>query len=213
MVEELDDLQALWRAQRAESAPRLEPVAMTTALRHHAARERRASAVKIGAPSATVLMAVWWMVVSGGRSRTIGLGALWCIAAAASVALAEWRRSRTLSRLDFSAPSMAFIESSLAVLERHHAAGIRSARLLATAFIGGVNVMVFGMTQGSAAGTRIGLHLACTVLPLAAYAIGIRARRRRAAAAYTPLLAQLRTARDGMRAPDEGGPRGGPGDE
>ncbi len=197
MAEHFDDLQAVWRAYRPDAGG-IQPAAVAAALERHTAREQRMMVAKMIVPVLALCAAVGWLFSGHGRPMLVGVGVLWSIAATAVVLGLEWRRYRSLSRLDFAAPSAEFVDTALGLLHRYQAGATGAARTLTWNLIGGLNVTALGVAEPRPPAGRIVLHILCIAVPLIAYHLGNRVRRRRIDAGCAPLIDQLRSARRGL---------------
>lgn len=190
-----DHLQALWAAQHVADGSGEEAAALAARLKRFGRREVSIGATKAAVVCVAVIPALW-LALRHATSPVVIAGALWSAAAVVVVVALQRRDQDMLSRLDYAATSSEFVDSALGALERYQAAAVNRARGLTAALVVGLNAMVLGTSHGGNAWSHVVLHLVCTLLPLAAYGLGVRMRRRRTAATCEPLRRHLEEIRD-----------------
>jgi hypothetical protein len=194
-VDDFDVLQAAWNRQPAADLSRDQAGAVASRLAGRSRREVSIGGAKAGLAAAALLVAVLSLLRHGGLSTAATIGIWWCAAAVLGAIVVQWRERGMLARLDFAAPSAAFAEAALAALARHDRVVVTVARALTVALVLGLNLIVSGVAIADPS-SRVAGRVACTAIPVAAYAAGAALRRRRARGSGGSPASSLRTFRD-----------------
>lgn len=194
-MDDFDALQATWSRQPVPELPRGPAAAAATRIQARSRREVAAGGAKAGLAAAALVVAVLMLLRHGGLSPLATVGVWWCAAAVLAAIGVQWRERQALARLDYAAPSSAFVDAAIAALARHDLVVVRSARALTVALIVGLNLIASGIDIAGPS-MRVAGRAACTALPVAAYVAGAALRRRRAREAGGSPGSSLRAFRD-----------------
>ena len=174
-----EELQELWQGQAGPAVQPAEIAALTRSLRAYGRRQKWI----LGGKVLLVSTILGWSL-SRCRQPNQVAGLLLVALAAALVLTFEWRNQRRIARLDFTAPSLGFVNSAIERLRAQR----DPFRRLYWPFLGTV---VLGMNVLLGTPHRIGWRLFASALPFGACELGLWVRRKRLAIECRPLFEQL----------------------
>ena len=174
-----EDLQGLWQGQAGPAVSPADIAALTRSLHRYGRRQRWV----FGGNVLLVSSILGWSFTRCREPNQIAALLLVTLAVAVVLSL-EWRNQGRIARLDFTAPTLGFVNATMDRL----AAQSNPFRRLYWPFIGTV---VIAMNLMLGASHRIGLRLLASALPFGACELGLWFRRKRMAAECRPLLRQL----------------------
>lgn len=184
-----EELQQLWQSQPQPQVPALaaESRRMAGTLRRFRRRQYVINALKL-------MMIVWlgWFLPSRlGISVLTLLGVGLLLAGMINPMVSDWRSQSAIARLDFTRPSVGFLDTTLERLRDpnapFHKAGWMGIAMIAT----GANLMFLGPWARETLLVRIAYHTAITVVPFAAFTFGLKVRAKRYAMEYKPMVERL----------------------
>jgi hypothetical protein len=196
---EFEQLQQLWQAQRAPVAA-MAAASLAEALRSYSRRQNWVSIAKF-ILVATILGQAFYRMshrsaeMVGGMAL-VAAGALWAL-------LMDWRGQRSIARLNFAAPSAAFLRTAIDKLRRQWNPFGRYYWPFLACMVAGINLMFLDSLQSKTPAMRMLWHGFGTVLPFAGYQLGLRIRRRRFEAECRPLLDRLIAVKDSLEEPPQ----------
>jgi hypothetical protein len=184
-----EELQQLWQSQPQPAAPAVaaESRDMAAALR----RFRRRQYVINGIKLIGIVWVTWFCLSRPGVSVLTVLGQGLILAGMTNAMVTDWRIQSAIARLDFTRPSVGFVDASLERLRDPNAPFRRTGWLGIAMAAAGMNLMFMGQWATETLHSRIASHAAVTLLPFAAFAFGLKARAKRYAMEYKPLVERL----------------------
>ena len=186
-----EELQQLWQNQ-----PQPQPPAVVEESRGMAAvlrRFRRRQYVINGIKLAAMAWVIWFVLSRPGLSVLTVLAQGLFLAAMISAVVTDWRIQSDIAWLDFTRPSVGFVDATLDRLRDPNAPFRRTGWLCTALLAAGINLMMLAgpsATQKTLF-SRIASHTAATLFPFAAFALGLKVRAKRYAMEYKPLVARL----------------------
>ncbi len=187
-----EELQELWQSQLQSEPPAVaaESRGLPAALR----RFRRRQYVVNGIKSVVIVWVAWFLLSRLGVSilSVLGLGLL--LAGMINPMVTDWRTQSAIARLDFTRPSVGFLDATLERLRDPNDpnAPFRRAGWMGVAMIAaGANLIFAGSWATGTLGSRIASHTAVTLVPFAAFTFGLKIRAKRYAMEYKPLVERL----------------------
>jgi len=184
---QFEKLQDLW--QRQSVAPALEVDAERLA-RSVQAYARRQAYVNVAKALVIAIVLAWSFSRVPATPRVVA--GLAIVALAAGVMLVrEWRMQRAIARLEFGAPSLGFVRSTMDRLYRQHDAHQR----LYWPFIGS---MVLGLNLILSSTARLWERALLSGLPFFAFELGMWLRRKRFEMECRPLIERLSAMRSSL---------------
>ena len=192
-----EELQQLWRRQPQSAMPPHDAAALSNAFHRYG---RRYDLINLG--KVVVIACQLIFLVAQLRHRPLALfGA--CIADFSAILflVSDWRTQRAIARLNFAAPSVAFLRSALARLEAQ-----RNPFRTREFYIATGGVWVGSNLTSAAMGPQMKLSRALfalafsTAAPFAAYALGRRIRGKRFEKECRPLIERLQRVLEIMEA-------------
>ena len=187
-----EELQQLWQSQ-----PQPEPPVVAAESRGMAAtlrRFRRRQYVFNGFKLMVVVWLGWFLLSRLGISVLSVMGVGLLLAGMINPMVSDWRSQSAIARLDFTRPSVGFLEATLERLRDpndpnapFHKAGWMGIAMIAT----GANLMFAGPWAPETLRLRIAYHTVITVVPFAAFTFGLKVRAKRYAMEYKPMVERL----------------------
>jgi hypothetical protein len=182
-----EKLQELWQGQAGPAVSAADTLRLTRSLRDYGRRQNYINTAKALLVAA---MMVWWLGRAHVPARAIaGFGLIGL--AAAAVVIRDWRTQRAIARLDFSAPSLGFVQAAIHRLMQQR----DPCRRIYWPFMAS---LVAGMNLALAPTHRWWLRAVASGLPFAAFELGMWVRRRRFDLECRPLLDQLAAMRSAL---------------
>jgi hypothetical protein len=178
---QFEQLQEIWQQQPRPRALAPDPAAIAAATRSFSRRHTALSAVKLGI--------VTGLLATGCRfnpSPWFCGGAAVIFVCAVLMIVLDWRSRRRIARLEFYAPSIAFVDSAIAGLAARRNPFRRQYWIL-PGILAGANMMLYGISSRPPATVQA----AATLLCAASFLAGLHLRRRRCDFESRPLLNQL----------------------
>jgi hypothetical protein len=176
---QFEKLQELWQGQASPAVSAGEIAAMTRSLHAYGRRQRWV----IGGKVLLICAILGWSLARVHRPNQVA--GLLVVAAAAGVVLTlEWRGQRRIAQLDFTAPSLGFVNGAIDRLR----AQVNPFRRVYWPFVAAI---VLGMNLMLGSARHIGWRLFASALPFGAVEFGLWIRRKRLTAECRPLLNQL----------------------
>jgi len=167
-----EELQELWQAQPEQEPIAFDACGLAGELRRFGRRQTWINLVK-------VCLLIWssWVLLT----RSLWAPAAVCGLVLIDIGLAiylvlDWRNQVGLSRLDFSAPSVAFLRHAHERLQHQLNPMRRVFWFLVLSLGGGFNLILLAR-HGASLSVRIAQHLSATALPFAAYVVGLKIRQ------------------------------------
>lgn len=183
---QFEKLQELWQAQTAPSARVGDVLQLTRLLRAYG---RRQSAINAAKGLIVTAVLVWSATHVPQTPRALAGIALIGLASL-SLVVRDWRNQRDISRSDFSAPSLRFIEDRIARLREQRDPYRRYYWVLMGAVVTGMNLA--DMKHGFWA------RVAFSALPFLGFEAGTAVRRKRYDVECRPLFEQLSAMRSSL---------------
>jgi hypothetical protein len=184
-----EELQQLWQNQ-----PQPEPPAVAAESRGMAAalrRFRRRQYVINGIKLVLIVCLTWFCLSRPGVSVLTVLGQGLILAGMINAMVTDWRIQSAIARLDFTRPSVGFLDATLERLRDPNAPFRRTGWLGIALVAAGINLMFAGPSATEALPSRIASHTAFTLFPFAAFAFGLKVRAKRYSMEYKPLVERL----------------------
>jgi hypothetical protein len=184
-----EELQQLWQNQPQPDGPALaaESSGIAATLRRFRHRQYLINGIKL----AVIVWLTWFMLSRLGLSVLTGLGVGLFVAGFISTVVIDWRIQSAITRLDFTYPSVGFVDATLERL-RDPNAPFRWIGWMCIALVAvGINLMFAGRSATESLPSRIASHIAVTLLPFVAFAFGLKVRAKRYTMEYKPLLERL----------------------
>ncbi len=185
-----EQLQSVWQAQPQPRALAFDPALTAAGFRRYGRRQDRINSAKL---LLVASMLAWSAYMA--RSPWFVAGMLWIAAGAVLMIAMDWRKQRRIAGLDFSAPSLAFVQQAHLSLLAQRSPFRRQYWIFFLTVLGGFNIMFFGEAWSAGRSPRIAIHLAGSALCVAAICLGLFIRRKRFEAECRPLLNQLASLR------------------
>ncbi|HEY7392527.1 MAG TPA: hypothetical protein VH640_28665 [Bryobacteraceae bacterium] len=184
-----EELQELWQNQPQPQAFAVaaESRGMAAALRRFRHRQYVINGIKL----AVIVWVTWSMLSRPGISVLTVLGLGMGLAGMVNAVVTDWRIQSAIARLDFTRPSVGFIDTTLERLRDPNAPFRRTGWLGIALLAGGINLMLAGPSATETFASRIASHAAATFFPFAAFAFGLKLRAKRYALEYKPLVEQM----------------------
>jgi hypothetical protein len=180
-----EELQQLLQNQAQPQPPSLavDSRGMAAALR----RFRRRQYVINGIKLVVIAWAVWFVLSRPGLSLFTVLVQGLFLAGMITAMVTDWRIQSDIARLDFTRPSVGFLEATLERLCDPNAPFWRTGWLCMALLAACLNLMLAGSSATQTLPARIASHAAATFFPFAAFALGLKVRAKR----YRPLVERL----------------------
>jgi hypothetical protein len=187
-----EELQQLWQSQPQPEPPAVaaESRGMAAALRRFRRRQYAFNGIKL----AVIVWLAGFLLSRLGFSvlTVLGLGLL--MAGMINPMVTDWRIQSAIARLDFTRPSVGFLDATLERLRDPNdpKAPFWRAGWMGIAMIAaGANLIFAAPWATETLSSRIASHTAITVVPFAAFAFGLKVRAKRYAMEYKPLVERL----------------------
>jgi len=199
-MERFEELQSLWQNQRQDTA-RLESRIAAAVRDFHAygSREIRITIAK----TVLVVLALGLLVSQSAhrwRSPWFAAGQAITLLAVGIFLSIYWKNQLAIVRRNFGEPSLEFLRSLIAELERQERFVRRGIWLLLAAALAGSNLSLVAVTETLPLRARIAAHVTATLIPLAAFPFVPRLRRWRLAARHRELTERLAALERELRA-------------
>jgi hypothetical protein len=180
-----EELQQLWQSQPQPAAPAVaaESRGMAAALRRFRRRQYVINGIKV-----VVIVCVAWFLLSrlGLSVHTVlGLGLI--LAGMTNGLVTDWRIQSAIARLDFTRPSVGFVDATLERLRDPAAPFRRTGWLVIALVAAGINLV---FASPSATETLLSRVASCAAVTLF-LALGLKVRAKRYAMEYRPLVERL----------------------
>ena len=180
----LEELQQLWQHQ-----PLMEMNVRRVwgDLDRFGRRQHVINAMKV----ALIAVETWFCFTRLGVSSLTVCGQALFIVGTMNIVFRDWRKQVGIARMDFSAPSVHFIDQALARLDDPNA-GLRKGLwrdLLLV--IGGLNLLIYSRPSPSAPLLRALIHLGVSSMLLVAAGVGVSLHAQRCRLEYRPIRKQL----------------------
>ncbi len=187
-----EELQQLWQNQPPQAPAAFDVRGLTAELRRFGRRQTWINSLKV-----ILLIATFVRILTRTREAPLGIAGVVLMYIGLTIYLVfDWRNQVGISRLDFSAPSVAFVRQARVRLQYQLNPMRRVFWLLAITVGGGFNLVLLAHPGGPLS-TVIARHLTATALPFAAYVLGLKIRafrfRRECGAVMERLEALIRT--------------------
>ena len=131
------------------------------------------------------------LLVALGVSVPTVLGLGLVLTGIISAMVTDWRIQSAIARLDFTRPSVGFLNATLERLRDPNAPFRQNGWLGIALVAAGINLMFAGPWATETLPSRIASHTAVTLFPFAAFAFGLKVRAKRYAMEYKPLMERL----------------------
>jgi hypothetical protein len=184
-----EELQELWQNQSEPERPAVaaESRGIAAALRRFRRRQYIINSFKLTA----VVCMTWFLLARPGVSVLTVLGLGLFLAGMISAMLADWRIQSAIARLDFTRPSLGFIDGTLEGLRDPNAPFKRSGWMSMAFVAAGANLMFAASWATANLPSRMASHTVVTLVPFAAMFVGLKVRAKRYAMEYKPLVERL----------------------
>jgi hypothetical protein len=184
-----EELQELWQNQPQPQPPAIaaESRGMADALRHFRRRQYIINGIKL----AVIVWVTWFMLSRPGVSVLAVLGQGLFLAGIINAMVTDWRIQSAIARLDFTRPSVGFVDATLERLRDPNAPFQRTGWLGMALVAAGMNLMLAGPSATETLHSRLASHTTVTLFPFAAFAFGLKIRAKRYAMEYKPLVERL----------------------
>jgi hypothetical protein len=184
-----EELQQLWQNQPLPQPPSLavDSRGMAAALRRFRRRQYVINSIKL----VVIAWAVWFVLSRPGLSVFTVLAQGLFLAGMITAMVTDWRIQSDIARLDFTRPSVGFLEATLERLRDPNAPFRRTGWLCMALLAACINLMLAGSSATQTLPSRIASHTAATLFPFAAFALGLKVRAKRYAMEYKPLVERL----------------------
>ena len=185
---QFEDLQQLWQHQPPRTMPPCDAAELSSAFRRYGRRHDLIYVVK------TVLIACQFtFLVAMLRDRPLAL--FWaCVTDLSGVLFLvwDWRAQRAIARLNFAAPSVAFLRSALARLQaQRDPFRTREFGIAICGIWTGGNLMVANLQPNMTLSSALPVHAMANASMFAAYFLGRWVRRKRFEKECRPLILRL----------------------
>ena len=184
-----EELQQLWQGQ-----PQPEPQAVVAESRGMAAalrRFRRRQYVFSGIKLTVIVWLAAFLLSRLGVSVLTVLGVGLLLAGMINPTVSDWRNQSAIARLDFTRPSVGFLDATLGRLRDPNAPFRRAGWMGIAMVAAGANLIFAAQWATETLGSSIASHAAVTLVPFAAFAFGLKVRATRYAMEYKPLMERL----------------------
>jgi hypothetical protein len=184
-----EELQHLWQSQ-----PQPQPPAVAAESRGMAAtlgRFRRRQYLVNGTKLIAIALMIWLVLSFQTVSVRTILGGALVLAGIISMVVTDWRIQSAIIRLDFTRPSVGFVDATLERLRDPNARFRQNGWLGIALVVAGMNLMFAGLWATGTLLSRIASHAMFTLYPFAAFAFGLKVRAKRYAMEYKPLVERL----------------------
>jgi hypothetical protein len=185
-----EELQQLWQSQTqpdAQAAVAAESRGMAAALRRFRLRQYVINGIRLAVIVCVACFQLWRLRAS--TLTTLGVGVF--VAGGISAIVIDWRIQSAIARLDFTCPSLGFVDASLERLRDPNAPFRRIGWICIGLVAVGVNLMFLGPSATHTVASRIASHTAMTLILVAVFALGLKVRAKRYAMEYKPLVQRL----------------------
>ena len=184
-----EELQGLWQNQPQPQPPALavDSRSMAVALRRFRHRQYVIAGIKL----AVIACAIWFVPSRPSLSVFTVLAQGLFLAAMISAVVTDWRIQSDIAWLDFTRPSVGFVDATLDRLRDPNAPFRRTGWLCMALLAGCMNLMLAGPSATRTLPSRIASHTAATLFPFAAFALGLKVRAKRYSLEYKPLVERL----------------------
>jgi hypothetical protein len=184
-----EELQRLWQnqPQPGPQAVAAESRGMAAALRRFGRRQYVFNGIKL-------VVIVWlaaFLLSRLGVSVLTVLGVGLFLAGMINPMVSDWRSQSAIARLDFTRPSVGFLDATLERMRDPNAPFRRAGWMGIAMVAAGANLIFAAPWATETMGSRIASHTAVTLVPFAAFAFGLKVRAKRYAMEYKPLLERL----------------------
>jgi hypothetical protein len=182
-----EKLQDLWQRQGQAPDTRVDAERLMRSVQAYGRRQLYVNATKT-----LLIAAVLGWGASGVRASARGIAGLALVGCTAAILLLrEWRMQRAISRLEFGAPSLGFVRSTMDRLYDHRDAHRRMYWPFMAVVVVGVNLMISGAA-------RWWMRALASSLPFVAFELGMWVRRKRFELECRPLLDRLSAMRSAL---------------
>jgi hypothetical protein len=178
---QFEQLQEIWRQQPRPRPLAPDSAAIAGAMQSFSRRHTFLSAVKLAIVTGVLAAGCWFNPSPWFR----GGAAVVFVCAVLMIAL-DWHSRRRIARLQFHAPSLAFVNSALAGLAARRDPFRRQFWILPV-IVTGANMMLYGTGGRPPVFVQVTASLMCC----AAFLAGLRLRRKRCEFESGPLVSQL----------------------
>jgi hypothetical protein len=182
-----EELQELWQNQPQTQPPAVaaESRGMAAALRRFRRRQHVVNGIKLVA----IVSITWCFHSRLGVSVLTLLGEGLFLAGMITAIITDWRIQSAVARLDFTRPSVGFVDATLERLRDPNAPFRRTGWLAIMVVAAGTNLMFVG--PPATLPSRIVSHTAATLVLFAAFAFVLKVRAKRYAMDYKTLVERL----------------------
>jgi hypothetical protein len=184
-----EELQDLWQNEPQTQPPAVaaESRGMAAALRRFRRRQGVINRIKVVA----IVSITWFLHSQLSVSVLPVLGQGLFLAGMITAIITDWRIQSAVARLDFTRPSVGFVDATLERLRDPNAPFRRTGWLGIALVAAGSNLMFAGPSAAEALPARIVSHTAATLVLFAAFAFGLKVRAKRYAMDDRPLVERL----------------------
>lgn len=182
-----EELQQLWQSQPEPEEPTV--AAEYRGMAAELKRFRRRQYVINGIKLVVIVCLAWFTLSRLNRSVLAILGQGLLLAGFVLAIATDWRIQAAIARLDFTRPSVAFLDTTLEWLRDPNKPFRRTGWLGIALVAAGVNVMLASRAAIETSG--IVSHITATFLVFAGFAFGLKVRAERYAMEYKPLVERL----------------------
>jgi hypothetical protein len=134
---------------------------------------------------------IWFVLSRPGLSVFTVLAQGLFLAGMITAMFTDWRIQSDIARLDFTRASLGFREATLERLRDPNAPFRRTGWLCMALLAACINLMLAGSSATQTLPSRIASYTAATLVPFAAFALGLKVRAKRYAMEYKPLVERL----------------------
>jgi hypothetical protein len=184
-----EELQELWQNQ-----PQPQPLAAAAESRGIAAalrRFRRRQYVVNGIKLAAIVFMIWFALSPLSVSVPTVLGGGLILAGMFTGLVTDWRIQSAIARLDFTRPSVQFVDATLDRLRDPNAPFRRTGWFGIALVAAGINLMFAGRSTTETLPSHIASHAGVTLCLFAMFAFGLKLRAKRYTMEYKPLVERL----------------------
>jgi hypothetical protein len=192
---EFDELRHLWQSQDTPDTPRaLDGRAMTEVLRRFHRRQTAINCFRC----ALLLFALIWAPLHAENSVKLA-GVMLILIGAAIYMFIDWRNQVGVANLDFTRPSVEFVENGIERLRDVRNPFRRTFWLFIGTAMVGFNLMYLVPSHPLSWEWRAINHVTATGLPFAAYGLGLWVRRKRIEKDVQPIEEKLVSMQQSLR--------------
>jgi hypothetical protein len=183
-----EELQQIWQNQPQEAAVELDIRGTTDALQRFGRRQHLINTFK----AICILSQVFYCFYRLGVTRWTVVGEALLVTGLANLLLSDWRTQLDIARLDFSSPSVSFIDTALARMRDPNAGYRQRLGLNLLLICVGYNVLEFSKLSQDTLAHRLALQVGATALILVGtFTFSLKLHAKRCELEYRPIKTRL----------------------